>query len=71
MISRNLPGKPGSPREMVSPTVLNYYTAVSKAKSSSTSPQRIPLTEINAAISLIVISQAPLLLAIIGETLAA
>lgn len=69
MISRNLSGKRGYSWKMVSP-ILSYFTTVSKAKSSSTSPQRIPLTETDAAISLIVILQAPLLLAIIGETLA-
>ena len=71
MISRKLPGKRGFLWEMMSPTVLSYSTAIFKAKSSSTCPQKISLTKTNAAISLIVILQAPLLLAIIGETLTA
>ena len=70
-ISRNLPGKRGFPRGMAWRTALNYSTGASRAKSSSTFPPRIPVMETGAAISLTVISRAPLPLATIGETLAA
>jgi len=56
---------------MVWLTVLNCSTGVSKAKSSSIFPQRIPVVATHVAISLIAISPALPLLATIGETLPA
>lgn len=68
-ISRNFPGQRG-PLQTRSATVLSSFTVVSKAKSSSTSPRKVPVTT-HAAILFKVILQAPLLLVIIGETFAA